>query len=399
MPGGGRLSDMRSLAIAVLLLAAACGAKNDRVASPPPSSPTSAPVNTAPTGSLPIDLLRALPDGDLVLGPESIDSVLSMVLAGARGATADELRQALGHDVPATVPGSRSGNDVTVDITATAWLDKQFKPLAEYRRTLESTFRAAPRTVDFQHDPDGARDAINKEVSKNTHGKIDKLLTDSLDPMTRLVLVSATYLKARWAATFSKEQTAPRPFTLANGDKVDVPTMTRRGHYRVATGTGWRAVELPYADGQTAMLVVVPDDLAAYQRTLAASTVADVNAALASTYVDLFMPSFEQRTRKELNDILKGLGARTMFDPDNADFTGIAPRPPDLFVALVQHEAWIKVDEEGTEAAAATAAVMDATSAVIGEPETFAIDRPFLFFITDRPSGAVLFAGRVVDPR
>jgi serpin B len=379
------------IVVAAALLVAGCGSDTS-----PGDENAVVPHVPQPTGSFALDLLRALPDGNVVVGPESVDAVLSMILAGAKGPTADELRQALGHDVPTSWIGSRSSDGVTLDISATTWLDKTFKPLAEFSRTLESTWKAKPFTVDFAHDPKGAERAINADVSKNTHGHIPKLLDGQVDDQTVAVLVSATYLDAKWQEPFSHGSTGPRSFTLADGKQVNVPTMHRTGAYATGSGEGWRAVELPYADGQTSMLVVVPDDLAAFERSLSDSTIDRVRASLGEPQsVELRLPKFEQRTREGLKGVLATLGVRTMFT-DSADLSGVSEQS--LKVSFVQHEAWIQVDEDGTKAAAATAGGMMPTSAP-AQPATFYVDRPFLFFITDKPSGSMLFAGRVVNPQ
>lgn len=382
------------------LLAAACGTSTDDDRAGPPGTTTTTPADTAAvasTGDLTLGLLKALPQDNLVLGPHTVDMVLSMALAGAKGQTAEEIKAVLGHDVPESVIGSRQSDGMILDLAARFWLDQAFEPRAEYRQKLESAFNAAPRIVDFSKAPDKAVKAINEDVSKTTRGKIPKLLTQ-LDPSTRMVLVSAAYMNADWEAPFSEGSTFDDDFTLANGTTVKAPTMHQTATFPHANGPGWRAVQLPYKDKRTSMLVIVPDDLKAFQKTLDKPTLAAIDTTLNASEVVLSMPKFEARTQASLVAPLTALGARTMFT-DAADFSGIAdPATEPLLVSQIQHEAWVKVDEKGTEAAAATAAVMTA-SAAFPEPEAFDVDRPFLFLVRDSQSGSILFAGRISDPR
>ena len=393
---GTRLFTALALTLSLL---AACGAESDERGSP---TPTTAPSGTTPAqtaGDITIGLLKTLPGDNVVLGPHTVDMVLSMALAGARGETAEELRKILGHDVPASVPGSRESDGMVLDLAARFWLDESFEPLPDYRRALEDAFKAEPRTADFRKAPDKAVDAINKDVSDITRGKIPKLLA-RLSEDTRLVLVSAAYMDAEWQLPFNPNSTRADSFTLADGQTASVPTMRAKGNFRRASGSGWRAVELPYKDNRTSMLVIVPDDVGAFQDKLDKAAIAQIDGALDDTLVNLSMPKFEHRTSESLVDALKSLGATAMFDDRRADFSGIAdPAQAPLVVSQVQHEAWVKVNEKGTEAAAATGMAVEATAAPVKQPEVFKVDRPFLFLIRDAQSGATLFAGRISDPR
>lgn len=346
--------------------------------------------------------------GSVVLSPHGVAVVLSMVLAGARGHTAEELRAVL-HDMdPAALAGlertlrSRAeavpDGSLALELAASEWLDVQAALLPDYRRTIEDVFGAVPHVVDFANDSPAATEAINADVAEQTHGRIPRLLPWPLDPATWLVLVSTAYLKARWGQPFRPHLTEPRPFHLPDGSQADRPTMRREGRFAEGRGDGWRAVRLPYLGGLS-MLVVVPDDLAAFSSELNAEALAAVNEGTArQALLDLTMPSFEFRTTGSLRPALESLGMRSAFTA-GADLRGISAGPP-LNVSDVVQEAWIQVDEHGTEAAAATAAMVVATSAIVRtqDPEPFAVDRPFLFVIADDATGAVLFIGRVLDP-
>jgi serpin B len=251
--------------------------------------------------------------------------------------------------------------------------------------------------VDYAGDPEAARALINAWVDDRTERRIPELLSPGdVDALTRLVLVNAIYLKAAWQQPFPETSTRPAPFTRPDGSTIDVPTMATSAEYAYAAGDGWRAVELPYVGGQLAMTILVPDDLAAFVDDLDAAAFAAITDALAPAMVDLSMPKFGIETKADLVRTLAALGMPTAFDPERADFSGMTAAER-LYVSAVVHQANIDVDEKGTEAAAATAVVMRATSQP-AERVTLRVDRPFLFAIRDVPTGTILFLGQVADP-
>jgi serpin B len=198
-----------------------------------------------------------------------------------------------------------------------------------------------------------------------------------------------------WQTPFSADATKPATFTRADGSTVQVPFMAATDSLRYASGPAWRAVEIPYIGGSFAMTVIVPEDLAEFERTLSAATWAAIVDALAPAQVGLALPKFGIETKTDLAPILASLGMPSAFD-DRADFSGITTSER-LQVSNVIHQANIDVDEKGTEAAAATAVVMRATG-IPAEPVLLRADRPFLFAVRDVPTGAILFLGRVGDP-
>jgi serpin B len=279
-------------------------------------------------------------------------------------------------------------------------------PFAQRDLTLEkpfvdalgARFGAGLRLVDYKADPDAVRILINEWVAEQTEQRIPALLSPGIiDTLTRLVLVNAIYLKAPWREPFAEAATGPAPFTLADGSAVEVPTMAGKRVRPYADGDGWRAVELAYVGGSLAMTVIVPDDLAAFEARLNAALIEEIVAGLAPVSVDLTLPTFDLETKVDLPDVLAAMGMPDAFDPDLADFRGITTEER-LFIAAVVHQANIDVDEKGTEAAAATAVVMAGTS---GPPRevSLRVDRPFLFALRDTDTGAILFLGRVADPR
>ncbi len=382
------------------------------------TSPEDAAAAAAAISAFGLDLYRAIAaggDANLVLSPSSIALALAMARAGARGQTAaemDEVMRGLGSDENAAwlnaldqALTSRSGTfkddsgqDLTIALRiANAPFAQKDMPLEKaYLEALASRYGAGLRLVDYITATEDARRLINGWVDDQTEHRIPELLVPGvLTPDTRLALVNAIYLKAPWQTAFTPEATKPGAFTRADGSTVEVPMMQLGETLPYADGTGWRAVEIPYIGGSLAMTVIVPDDLAAFERALTAEQLGSITAGLAERPVALTFPKFSIETKAELADVLAALGMPTAFS-DAADFSGITTAEQ-LAISDVIHQANIDVDEKGTEAAAATAVVMRATGMPV-EPVTLRVDRPFLFALRDVPTGAILFLGRVADP-
>jgi serpin B len=244
---------------------------------------------------------------------------------------------------------------------------------------------------------------VNDWVDDETKGRISDLLgPGTVDALTRMILVNAIYLKAPWLVPFDANVTRPAPFSLLDGSTAEVPFMARSDDLMAyAQGDGWQAVELPYAGNALAMLVLLPDEgaLATVEGELADGLIDRAASQLTETNVVLELPKWDIETRVELSQVLTVLGMPTAFS-DAADFTGMTRDEP-LQIGAVVHQANITVDEAGTEAAAATAVIMEVTSAPPGsepEPIHLTVDRPFLYALRDRQTGAMLFLGRVRTP-
>jgi serpin B len=261
---------------------------------------------------------------------------------------------------------------------------------------LAERFGAGLRLADYVDDTEGARKRINGWVAEQTEQRIPELLPAGvLTPLSRLTLVNAIYLKAPWLTPFPAEATTDGAFTRPDGSTVSVPLMAVSESMHYGAGTGWRAVDIPYASGALTMTVIVPDDLATFEHELTAESLAAITGALTDTQVSLTFPRFSIETKTDLAAVLGRLGMPSAFD-DRADFSGITTAEK-LLISAVIHQANIDVDEKGTEAAAATAVVMRATG-MPAEPVTLRVDRPFIFALRDVPTGAILFLGRVTDP-
>ena len=364
-----------------------------------------------------LELYRAIDPGapNTVFSPTSIALALALARAGARGQTAAEM-DAVMHDLAADdnatwlnaldqALAARSGTfadasgqrlEIALRIANAAFAQRGMPLEDAYLDALASRHGAGVQLVDYVTATEAARGAINRWVADQTEQRIPELLVPGvLTPLSRLTLVNAIYLKAPWLMPFDSAETEPGPFTRADGSTVDVPMMSVSDAMRTASGAGWTAVEIPYLGGDLAMTVIVPADLAAFETSLTAEALSGILVALGAAQVNLALPRFSIETKASLADVLAALGMPTAFG-DGADFSGIT-LAEQLQIADVIHQANIDVDEEGTEAAAATAVVME-MSALPAEPVTVRVDRPFLYLVRDLPTGAVLFMGRVGDP-
>lgn len=365
------------------------------------------------------DLYRVLTlgsgDGNLVFSPASVVTALAMTYAGASGVTAQEMAETLHFELQGGTL-HQAFNSLDALLESRSWEGKNEGVLVRtanslwghndivfeqiFLDTLATDYGAGVRLVDYKTAAEAARQAINDWVAAETEDKIPDLIPEgTLDALTRLVLVNAVYLDATWASQFDPELTQDGQFTTLAGDTVTVPMMVQSASFPYARGDGWQAVELPYLRDELAMLVIVPDEgrFAEIESRLATGLIGETVAELGEgAEVDLTMPKFEFRTQADLSQALKTLGMPSAFDPMAADFSGMTTQEA-LYISDVIHEACIAVDEEGTEAAAATAVVMRLTSAPLEQVE-LTIDRPFLFALRDRDTGALLFLGRVTDP-
>jgi len=252
--------------------------------------------------------------------------------------------------------------------------------------------------LDFINATEAARQTINQWISDQTKDKIKDLIQPGvLDPSVRLVLTNAIYFKGKWAAPFEKNSTYDGLFTLLDGSTVSAPMMNQVHSFKYAEGEGYQAVELPYRDSDAAMLVVLPQAgrFDQVEAAFSADLLARISGELEPRSVNLTMPKFTYESEFYLADALTQMGMPAAFS--DADFSGMTGKR-DLLISEVVHKAFVAVDEEGTEAAAATAVVMKETAMIVGDVELKA-DRPFLFLIRDTRTGTILFAGRVLNPK
>jgi serpin B len=361
--------------------------------------------------------LRRQP-GNLVISPASITTALAMTWGGAEGETAAQMREVLHLEGTAdevmTLSGQLAGSlqdparPVVFRIANQLFCEQTYQLVPAFVAKTRAAFGAPVELLDFKKEPERARVHINRWVEEKTRHRIQNLIPqDAVKPDTRLVLVNAIYFLGDWADPFNRDETRPMPFHLTASETKNVPTMTRTDQFRIAQQAGVTALEIPYKGGELSMMLLVPDaidGLAAVEGALDARKVDALASAMKPEWVWVALPKFEVNPGESLRlgKDLKALGMPLAFDPNLADFTGIAnPSNPAqrLVIGEVFHKGFVKVDEKGTEAAAATAVMGPETGvSADGGPRPFQVNRPFLFLIRDNASGLVLFLGRVNDP-
>jgi serpin B len=374
------------------------------------------------------DLYRTLSstEGNLFFSPYSISSALSMAYAGARGETEEQMANTLRYrlpqeslhpafnalDIQLNQRDDEEDNGFQLNIVNAIWGQKDYSFLQSYLDLLAENYGAGLRITDFAEEPEESRITINDWVSQQTEDKINDLIPlGMINNATRLVLTNAIYFDAEWEDPFDNRKTYDGTFYLLNGDNVTVPMMTRKGGYgyvgspfsvdkqkRTAAYTGgeegYLAVELPYKGGEISMLIIMPNPgrFNEIESILDADMVNDIVSNIRGESMLLWLPKFDFESGFNLKDSLIELGMIDAFT--DADFSGMAGKR-DLFISDVIHKAFVSVDEQGTEAAAATAVVMEMLS---GPPPSLTLNHPFIFMIRDIPTNTILFIGRVMNP-
>jgi serpin B len=361
------------------------------------------------------DLYRILSEraADTVFSPVSVAAALRMALCGARGQTAAELAGAL-HGSPENAAGGlralaalvsdvAADGAVTLRAPAMVWVQTGLPLQPGFTAQLRQAAAAAVAGADFTGAPQEARAEINRVIAEQTEGKITGLLPPgAVGDWTRLVLTSAIYLKAGWTETFPEQATADAPFYPDGRDGPGLTVRMMRGTAtrQYARGDGYQAVVLPYrGGGGLAMAVVLPDGpLAALRPAIAAGGMRGLLAGTSRYQVTLSLPRFRVEAAFDLVPVLRQLGVTEAFTP-RADFSGITEAER-LLINAVAHKAYVDVDEQGTEAAAATAITFRPTAAFRAPPSvTMTVDRPFVFAIIHTRTGLPLFTGQVSHPR
>jgi serpin B len=356
--------------------------------------------------------LAAQESANLFFSPYSVSSALAMTYAGARAQTADQMRATLhfalpddrlhaafnaaDHALTAKPADSDAPTPFTLDVANALWAQRGKQFQAEYLDTLATHYGAGVELLDFMDDPDAAGEVINDWVEDATHDRIKDLLhPGDLTPDTVLVLTNAIYFKGKWSHEFEQSATDDGVFHAASGDQT-VPIMHGVLNTSYAQADGYQAIALPYEASSTEMLLILPDaGMLDVVETRLDDALFDAIAEDAAGYmVTLSLPRFRFESRFEVSPVLDALGMHDAFT-GAADFSGM-DGARDIQLSSVIHQAFVAVDEKGTEAAAATAVVAVATSAPAPMPEVaVSFDRPFIFAIRDRSSGDILFLGRV----
>jgi serpin B len=356
-------------------------------------------------------------DGNLFYSPYSISEALAMTYGGANGDTEKQMAGTLQFTLPQSQlhPAFNSldlqlaqrgqgaqGTDekgFQLHVVNAIWGQQGFKFTSQYLDLLAQNYGAGLRVLDFGKSPEPSRQTINQWVSDQTEAKIQDLLPQgSITDLTRLVLTNAIYFNAAWQSQFQKEATADGQFTLLDGSQVTVPMMQQTKSFNYAEGDNYQAVELPYDGNELSMVIMLPkaDQFKTFEAALTSQQVDTILGSLQSNEVNLTMPKFTVESEFNLKKTLSDLGMPLAFDESQADFSGIDGQK-DLYISDVVHKAYVTVDEKGTEAAAATGIVVS-TSAMPAKIYDVTLNHPFIFFIRDIQTGAILFIGRVLNP-
>ena len=361
------------------------------------------------------DLYKILKDekGNLFYSPYSISQALAMTYAGARGETEKQMAAALEFrlaqdrlhynfnalDVILASRGQgaagKDGKGFRLNIVNAIWGQQGFEFLNSYLDTLAENYGAGLRLLDFINETEPSRITINDWVSDQTEQRIKDLIPPgAIDAMTRLVLTNAIYFNAAWENQFDEKATTNGDFHVLDGSTVTVPTMHQSQSFGYASGDGYLAVELPYDGEELSMVIAMPEagSFDSFEATLSDEKITGIINSIEPQYIMLSMPKWEYDYTLGLKDALTRLGMGQAFTA-SADFSGMDGRK-DLYIQDVLHKAFVSVDEAGTEAAAATAVIVG----IVSLPAEVTIDRPFIYFIRDIETGAILFVGRVIDP-
>ena len=365
--------------------------------------------------------------GNLFFSPYSISTALAMTFAGARGQTESQMAEVLHFPVSANQRMDSTSKSMldrqqfaadfgkiikdlnnrgqkgayTLTVANALWGQKGYEFLKEFQELIEKSYDGRLNEADFVRAAEAAHKTINDWVEKKTNGKIKNLISQGvLNSMTRLVLTNAIYFKGNWASQFKVDRTKDAPFTLTDGQKIDVPMMNQKAEFGYMETDDFQALEMPYVDQELSMVILLPkkfDALGEFEITFIQDNLTQWLTKIHKREVVVFVPKFKMTSQFSLASVLQSMGMTDAFSSD-ANFSGMDGKR-DLFISAVIHKAYVEVNEEGTEAAAATGVVMRLTSVGPTPTPVFRADHPFLFLIRDNLTGSILFIGRVANPK
>lgn len=367
-----------------------------------------------------LEMFRTLnesnPTGNIFFSPFSISSALAMVFLGTKGSTAAQLSKTFHFDSVEDIHSrfqslnaevSKRGASHTLKLANRLYGEKTYNFLPEFLTSTQKMYGADLAPVDFQHASEDARKEINQWVKGQTEGKIPELLAVGVvDSMTKLVLVNAIYFKGMWEEKFMKQDTTDAPFRLnkKNTKSVKMMYQKKKFFFGYISDLKCKVLEMPYQGGELSMVILLPEDIEdestglkkiEEQITLEKLREWTKRENLENIDVHVKLPRFKIEESYILNSNLGRLGLQDLFNSSKADLSGMSGSR-DLFISKIVHKAFVEVNEEGTEAAAATAGI--ATFCMLLPEEEFTADHPFVFFIQHNPTANVLFLGRVCSP-
>lgn len=349
---------------------------------------------------------------NIFFSPYSIFSALAMTYEGSAGKTADEIKtvfyfpennilrtnfSALYHHL------NQKDNEIELKTANALWLQKNYPLLFSYLEPVEKYYHGKATNLDFVNETEKSRQIINQYIEEETNKKIKDLIPkDSITTMTRLVLTNAIYFKGVWRWQFDEKRTNTQNFFIRPDHSVEVPMMNmspEKAEFNYFEDDEVQVLELPYKGEKITMVIILPKKgLDLFESSLNFNKLKEYQAKKKLTKLDVItLPKFKLETKYFLEENLSALGMGTAFSR-GADFSKITGKR-DLFISSVIHQAFVEVDEKGTEAAAATAVIIIAKTAIEKPPKIFRADHPFLFYILDKESDTILFFGRVIDPR
>lgn len=348
-------------------------------------------------------------NGNVFFSPYSITSAFSMAYEGARGTTSDEMESVfhfLQDNTSRKNYVSRINSELNspsqqykLDISNALWIQNDYPVFSTYTDTIKQYYGANVTNLDLKGDSENSRKIINTWVENKTDQKIVDLLPQgSINENSRVVLTNAIYFKGNWTNQFEAQDTSNRNFTTSGNNIVKTPMMTTTASFPYFEDDNIQALKMPYQGGHLSMMVLLPknDDLKSLENSLSVEKLQQWNGNMTTEPVTVYMPKFSLDTKYILNDYLPSMGMPSAFSPNDADFTGISEIKY-FSISTAVHQAFVKVDEKGTEAAATTGAVFQVTSMPLSK-YTFRADHPFMFMIYDDQTGLVLFMGQVVNP-
>lgn len=409
-------AGLAAVCLGTIISAAGCGATTPPSSKAPAYSAADIDARLASAyNGFGFDLYRTTAAGEQTgknrfLSPASVAIALSMTMNGAVGPTREGMAQAL--QLQGLTPDETNkaalilqsvlrtvDPSIQLSIANSVWARKELKFNPDFLAANKNYYGAETESLDFASNKAAA--TINKWVKKETKGRIDGIVDNKIDPQSILFLLNAMYFKGDWTVPFEKNATRNRPFTLSDGTKANRSMMDRRGSFDYADMDGYAAVRLPYGNGNTGMVVLLPDEgtkLSALTDRLTGSEWRNLTGALQNRQGEVILPRFKLEYESLLNEPLKALGMSAAFDRERADFSGLLVPPPNAYISEVKHKSFVQVDEKGTEAAAVTKVESKATSAPASAGFLMEMNRPFLFVIHERQTGTVLFIGSVYDP-
>jgi serpin B len=360
--------------------------------------------------------LSATQEGNFFYSPYSISLALAMTYAGANGQTEEQMAETLKFlledeelhsafnklaielNSRNEIPAGSEAQGFELNIVNATWGQRGFEFMQAFLDVLAENYDAGIRLLDYEADPEACRKVINDWVYEQTNGKIEDLIPEgAIDEMTRLVLTNAIYFNAAWLHQFDEEYTYDDVFYLPDGSTVTVPMMHQSDRFNYVDGDDYTAIEMLYDIYEMSMLIIMPDEgtFEDFENSLTPEVIDSILHSMTYGKVNLSMPKFEFESDFSLNDALKAMGMTDAFS-DIADFSGITDKT-DLIISDVIHKAFVSVDEEGTEAAAATAVIISQTS-MPTEIADVNLNHSFIFLIRDITTGSTLFIGRVINP-